>query len=364
MPVLLRLKALRLRERARPDRAAARHPPRRDRADPAARLPLLPRSRARPTRWCRSASSRSPRSRSSRPALLGGIFWKGGTRHGAFWRAWSRVRRSGPTRCCCRRWSRVGLAADRTARAGPVRASRCSSRCSCSGSRRTRPDHARHDLEHDRQRRRLRRRCRCSARATRRRRARRACSWTPTGRPRRRRRRFWRGTASAQRAAPAADALHRRRNRRTPRSREFARGRRPRLAGGRAAGRRQPGAFRRDAAGRRDRRRFGAHHGRLGGEGGGADDRGSARDAGRGLAGRSSTATGWSRSRASWSAPPRSCATANERLKELDRLKDDFVADRIARAAHAAHVDPDFLADPARQPGPGSGRSARASSAS
>jgi Na+/proline symporter len=52
--------------------------------------------------------------------------------------------------------------------------------------------------------------------------------------------------------------------------------------------------------------------------------------------------------------------TVNERLKELDRLKDDFVATGIARAAHAAHGDPDFLADSARQPGPGSG-GARAS---
>ena len=45
MPVLLRLRGLRLNERARPHRAAARHPARRDRADPAARLPLLPARR-------------------------------------------------------------------------------------------------------------------------------------------------------------------------------------------------------------------------------------------------------------------------------------------------------------------------------
>ena len=41
MPVLLRMRALRLNERQRPDRPAARHPARRDRADPAARLPVL-----------------------------------------------------------------------------------------------------------------------------------------------------------------------------------------------------------------------------------------------------------------------------------------------------------------------------------
>ena len=34
-------------------------------------------------RWSRSVSSRSPRWRSSRRPILGGIFWKGGTRLGA-----------------------------------------------------------------------------------------------------------------------------------------------------------------------------------------------------------------------------------------------------------------------------------------
>ena len=51
-------------------------------------LVLLPatstsRSRARPTRWCPSGSSRLPRWRSSRRSCSAGSFWKGGTRHGA-----------------------------------------------------------------------------------------------------------------------------------------------------------------------------------------------------------------------------------------------------------------------------------------
>ena len=41
MPVLLRLRSLRLNEQPRPHRPAARHPARRDRLHPAARLPLL-----------------------------------------------------------------------------------------------------------------------------------------------------------------------------------------------------------------------------------------------------------------------------------------------------------------------------------
>ncbi len=43
---------------------------------------------------------------------------------------------------------------------------------------------------------------------------------------------------------------------------------------------------------------------------------------------------------------------ANERLRELDRLKDDFVSTVSARAAHTAHVDPRVLGDPARQSRP------------
>ncbi len=83
MPVLLRWKC------AAPDRA--RRPHRRCcSASGAARSSRsccwaisTSSSRAKPTRWCRSASSRSPRWRSSRRPCIGGIFWKGGTRRGA-----------------------------------------------------------------------------------------------------------------------------------------------------------------------------------------------------------------------------------------------------------------------------------------
>ena len=67
MPVLLRWNALRLARAADLTGAAARHPARRDRraADP--RLRSIIGSPAKRTRWCRSASFRSPPSRSSRP---------------------------------------------------------------------------------------------------------------------------------------------------------------------------------------------------------------------------------------------------------------------------------------------------------
>ena len=55
---------------------------------------------------------------------------------------------------------------------------------------------------------------------------------------------------------------------------------------------------------------------------------------------------------------------ANERLKELDRLKDDFVSTVTPRAAHAAHLDPRVHRDPARQTRTSSPSSARSSSAS
>ena len=67
------------------------------------------------------------------PVLLGGIFWKDGTRRGAF-AAWSRASSSGATRCCCRRWC-VRAGCRPTCWSRGRTASSCSSRCSCSASR-------------------------------------------------------------------------------------------------------------------------------------------------------------------------------------------------------------------------------------
>ena len=90
------------------------------------------------------------------PAILGGIFWKGGTRLGAL----SGLQRGlpgvvlYPAAACARA---LGLAADRISRARTVR-HRAAAAAATVRTLRPRPDHARDDLEHDRQRRRLRRR--------------------------------------------------------------------------------------------------------------------------------------------------------------------------------------------------------------
>ena len=76
------------------------------------------------------------------PVVLGGIFWKGGTRAGALCGLDSPDSRSGSTRCCCLRWR--DPAGCRSACSSRARsASSCSSRCSCSACRAsTRSRHA------------------------------------------------------------------------------------------------------------------------------------------------------------------------------------------------------------------------------
>jgi Na+/proline symporter len=284
------------------------------------------------------------------PVLLGGIFWKGGTRDGAFWglvagfTVWAytlllpALVRSG--------WLPAELVEH-----GPLGHSAAQAPAVIRSGR-AGPDHPRHDLEHDRQRRRIR--GDLAARHARR----------PGGAPGECvRRRLSPGGDSrsvllaryrlGERAAPAADALHRRGIGGRSVSRVCARPQ-PRLARGRAAGRRQPGAFRRDAARGRDRRRFGAHHGGVGGEGGGADDRGGARDAGRGLAShRLQSPAGAEVTRAG--TRHRGTAYRQRAAGGVGSAQGRFRRDRFARAAHAADIDPDLLANPARQPGPGSG---------
>ena len=66
------------------------------------------------------------------PAMLGGMYWKGGTRTGAIVGLVARLHWSGRIRCCCRRSrSRAGCRSRSSSRGRS--ASRCSSRSSCSG---------------------------------------------------------------------------------------------------------------------------------------------------------------------------------------------------------------------------------------
>ena len=305
MPVLLRCGAAARRARATSP-AAARHPPRRDR-------------RAS----CCSATSTSALAGEAyalvsiglisfaavaqfAPAVLGGIYWKGGTRAGAL-AGLSAASRSGSTRCCCPR--------SRSPAGSPIelpRAARSASRCSS------------------------RTRCSASPASTR---SRTAMIWSmlanigayvgvslaarqsvdehqPGDAVRRRlppqageaRRAFWRGTRSApsccrcsarflgpERAAARSSATTRARARRRGSLDELAADARAR-------------ALRREPARRRHRRRLGARHGRLGRAGGAARHRRGDDDPRRGLAGASPTATSSSRSRASWRRPPPSCA--------------------------------------------------------
>ena len=118
------------------------------------------------------------------PVVLGGIFWKGGTRRGALaglgagFAVWfytlllPALARSG--------WLPIGFLEQ-----GPFGIELLKPLAAVR-TRGARPDHARDDLEHDRQHRRLRRRCRCRARRAPTSTARRACSSTCSSSPARR----------------------------------------------------------------------------------------------------------------------------------------------------------------------------------
>ncbi len=90
------------------------------------------------------------------PAILGGIFWKGGTRAGALCGLLAGFARLA-LHAAAAGARALGLAADRPARAGPVR-HRAAEAAAAVRPRGPGPDHPRDDLEHDRQHRRLRRR--------------------------------------------------------------------------------------------------------------------------------------------------------------------------------------------------------------
>jgi Na+/proline symporter len=141
--------------------------------------------------------------------------------------------------------------------------------------------------------------------------------------------RFWRGTASASDLHSLLPRLRR------------AQG--AALARAGARGGRGPGAPRRDAARRRDRRLVGPHHGRLGGQGGGVDAGGGAQDPRRGVAG------------GAVQPPPRAevaRARGGERraARRQREAQGRLPFHRHARVAHAAHLDPGVHRDP--QPGP------------
>ena len=90
------------------------------------------------------------------PVILGGIFWKGGTRAGALCGLSAGFARLA-LHAAAARARALGLAADRPARGGPVR-HRAAQAAAALRARGARPDHSRDDLEHDREHRRLRRR--------------------------------------------------------------------------------------------------------------------------------------------------------------------------------------------------------------
>ena len=257
MPVLLRLKRLRLAEQVRPDRAAARHSPRRDRAGAAARLRLLSARR----RSLRAGLHRTDLLRRGGAVRAGGArrhLLEGARRDAARWRACSPALRSGSTRCCCPRSRRSGWLPIAFLEQGPLgigllrplRAVRPGG---------ARPDHARDDLEHDRQHRRYTSAFRCCGAADAPRSTRRPASSSTSSATTASGARFWRGTASAPRlhallarflgaAAGRGDF-----RRLCPRARP-ARG--PATSCDADA---RVRALRRDAARRGDRRRLGAH---------------------------------------------------------------------------------------------------------
>ena len=281
------------------------------------------------------------------PAILGGIFWKGGTRAGALCGPVRRLRRLA-LHAAAARARALGLAADQPARGGPVRHRAARSRCSSSGS----PASTR---------------------------SRHAMIWSmianvgayvgvslsasPSADEHRQASvfvdvfrhtgeaggaRFWRGTASVPDlysllarflGTATADSAFA----------EYASARGLALARPSARRRRGARALRRSPARRRDRRRVGARHGRLGRQGRDAHDRRGARHPRRGVAGRRlqpparaeiARARGGDRRAARGQRAAEGARPAEGRL----RLDGD------ARAAHAAHVDPRVHRDPARRP--------------
>ena len=363
MPVLLRLKRLRLAERRDLTGAAARHPARRDRADPAARLPLLPARRRglragldRPdlvrrggavrARRCSAASSgKAARARGALCGLLAGFaVWVytlllpalarsgwlpiGLLEHGPFGIAllkplqlfglagldeithamiWSMIANIG---------AYVGGVAARRARA------------------RRRHRQASLFVDVFRQR------------------------GDAGGAP------FWRGTASAARPAPTAGALHRRRRGRQPRSREL----RARAAASPGPG----GALQADAelvhfvemqlAGA-----IGAASARIM-VASAVKEEALSIDEVREMLDEASQVIVYSHRLEQKSRELERATRGTARRQRAPEgarpAEGRFRLYRVARIAHAAHLDPRLLRDPARRPGPGARASARASSAS
>ena len=326
MPVLLRLRWLRLDERRDLTGAAARHPARRHRADPAARLSLLPARRAKPTRWSRSASSRSPRSRSSRRRSSAASTGKAARGAGALAGLAGGLRWSGSTRCCCRR--------------SPARAG-CRSASSSDGpfgidllkplaavrARRARPDHALPVLEHARQRRLPTSACRSSAAQSAAEHSQATLFVDVFKQPAAGGARFWRGTRLGRRLCRRCSAAS---SAPSARRSAFARTRARARPGGSATTRRRPTptscttseSLLAGAIGSASARVMVASV--VEEEPLGIDE--VMRHPRRGLAGRSPTAASSSRNRASSRRRRASCARPTERLQELDRLKDDFIS--------------------------------------
>ena len=363
MPVLLRHAVAAPQRAAGPLGAAPRHPPRRDRRDPAARLRLLPRRRRglraglhRPHLVRRGGAVRAgdPRRHLLEAAAPAPARWPGSRAGFAVW-AYTLLlpsfAKSGwlPASFLDRRPLRHRAAAGRSSSSGSPGSTRSRTRCSGACS----PTSACYVGVS------LRRPAGRRAR-----RARRRCSSTSSAHARASERsRLWRGSASVQDLLPLLGPL--------PRAGAGARGvPRLRAAARRRARsttlprRRRPGPLRRDAARRRHRRRLGARHGRLGGPGGAARARRGDGHPRRGLAGarlqpraRAEVARARGRDRASCAPPTSGCRSSTG-------MKDDFMSTRHPRAAHAAHLDPRVLRDPARRPGPRRSPSASGSSPS
>ena len=321
----------------RSHRAAARHTARRDRADPVARLSLL------------QARRRSVRAGVDRPDLVrrGGAVRAGDPRRHI-------LEGRHPRRRAVRAARGIrGLALHAAAAGSCAAPDGCRSVCSTQGPfgiellkplqlfglDGARPDQPRDDLEHDRQRRRICRASRCPRRR----------APTSTGRRalfvdvfRQPAKPAARASGAARRRCPTCTACSRAFS--APPRADDARSASTRAQAA-ALARRAPGrrrgarALRRGPARRRDRRRVGARHGRLGGQGGGARHRRGARNPRRSLAGRRLQP----RARAEVARTgggDRRAARGQRAAAGARPAEGRFRLDGDARAAHAADVDP------------------------
>ena len=134
MPVLLRLTRLRAAAAARPDAAAARHPPRRDRRASLLLGYVYFRLAGEAYALVSIGLISFAAVAQFAPAILGGMYWKGRHARRRARRAVGGFARLGSTRCCCRPWRKSGWLPDGFVEDGPFGIALLSP-SSCSASR-------------------------------------------------------------------------------------------------------------------------------------------------------------------------------------------------------------------------------------